>query len=86
MAYDVRLLCEVEKKQTADNDGGEPQERSFTISSSDCLSVDTAEGKAVQNQPNASETSTASDQPNASRKKKMKSDLFKKFGRYIING
>ena len=71
--------------KTVDNDGGERQETSSSTSSlTDCPSDNAADGKSVQN-PNESETSAASDQPNTSRKKKLKSDLSKKFGREIIN-
>ena len=67
-----------------DIDGGECQETSSSTSSlTDCPSDNTAEDKSVQNH-NESETSAASisltDQPSTSGKKKLKSDLFKKFG------
>ena len=66
------------KKKTADNDSGEHQETSSTSSSSDCLPDNTAEDKSVKNQPNASETLAALDQPSASGKKTTEKRSFQK--------
>ena len=62
-------ICEVEKTKTADNDGWERQETSFSTSSlTDCPPDNTAEDKSVQT-PNESKTSAASDQRSTSGKK-----------------
>ena len=75
------FFAKSKKTKTGDNDGGERQETSSSTSSlTDCPSDNTAEDKSVQN-PNESETSAALDQPSTSeKKKKLKSDPFKKFG------
>ena len=75
------FFAKSKKTKTADNDGGERQETSSSTSSlTDCPSDNTAEDNSVQNS-NERETSAASDQPSTrGKKKKLKSDLFKKFG------